>query len=180
MESFPISLDKKDKFIKETDSDEEMQLLIKYIQEGWPTSKSQVASTVKQYYNYASELSVIDGLVCKGNRLVVPKSLRKEMLNLIHFNHLGKEKCKNRAREILFWPLMNKEIDDIVDNCAICNKYRKGNVKETLINREVPDGPWETLGVGIFYYQGSSFLLIIDYFSKYVEVAKLGICTFFL
>ena len=173
MESFPISLDKKDQFVKETDSDEEMQLLVKYIQEGWPTSKSQVASTVKQYYNYSNELSVIDGLVFKGNRLVVPKNLRIEMLNLIHFNHLGKEKCKNRAREILFWPLMNKEIDDVVDSCAICNKHRKGNVKETLINREVPDGPWETLGVDIFYYQGSEFLLIIDYFSKYVEVAKL-------
>ena len=81
---------------------------------------------IKQYYNSADELTIIQGLIFKGMKLVVPKSLRPEMLKKIHYNHLGMEKCKSRAREILYWPLMNKEIEDMISSCYICAKYRKG------------------------------------------------------
>ncbi|XP_036345642.1 uncharacterized protein LOC118754876, partial [Rhagoletis pomonella] len=65
MESFPISLDKKDQFVKETESDGEMQMLMENIRLGWPTNKRQVHSIVKPYYNYSNELSIIDGIIFK-------------------------------------------------------------------------------------------------------------------
>ena len=128
---------------------------------------------IRQYFQYAGELTVINGLIFRNNRIVVPYKLRKSMLNLIHYNHLGIEKCKNRAREVLFWPMMNKQIEDLVKSFPACLKYRKANSKETLINRKVPEGPWQILGIDIFFYNNSNWLLTIDYFSKYVEVAKL-------
>ena len=172
-ESFPISLSKKEEFINETKHDDEMCLLAKFINDGWPNNKKDVPDKIKQNYNYANELSVINGLIFKSNRLVVPKSLRKNMLELIHYNHLGREKCKSRAREILFWPMINKEIEDMVSNCTVCMKFRKSNSNEELINRDLPDGPWETLGVDIFFYKNINWLLTVDYFSKNVEISKL-------
>lgn len=143
--SLPITLDKKEQFKRETENDEELRLLKKYITEGWPESKSNLPGNIKQCYNYASELTIMDDLIFKSAKILVPKSLRKEMLKIVHYNHLGIEKYKNRAREVLFWPGMCKEIEDLVQNCVPCLKYRRANSKETLINREVPEGPWQTL-----------------------------------
>lgn len=154
-------------------NDTEMRMLIKQIQSGWPKNKDKVPLEIRSYYNYADELSINNNLVFRNTRLIVPKKLRKDMLEKIHYNHLGIEKCKNRAREILFWPMMNKEIEDVIKNCEICMKFRKSNVKQTLINRELPNGPWETLGVDVFFCKNTNWLLTVDYFSKYVEISKL-------
>lgn len=92
------------------------------------------------------------------------------MLNKLHYNHLGMEKTKNRAREIIFWPGMSKQIDHNIFNCETRLKLQKSNEKETLINIEVPDGPWKTVGADLFYFQGNYYLLLIDYFSKFIEM----------
>ena len=148
---------------EETENDKEMQLLVKYIRDGWIKSKNKVPVETRQYFNYADELSVINGLIFKNSRIVVPKSLRKEMLKLLYYNHLGIEKCKNRAKEILFWPMMSKEIKDGVENCNICMKYKKAHVKKPLLNRELLNRPWEVLGTDIFFYKNKNWLLTVDY-----------------
>lgn len=173
LESFPISIEKKQEFQNVTHEDEEMQMLIKFIQEGWPNESRNIPDVLKPYHTFADELCVIDGLIFKGDRLVVPRKLRKELLNKIHYCHLGVEKCKNRAREIVYWPGMNQQIENIVNSCDSCMRYKKANSKESLLPREVPNGPWEQLGIDLFEFKNCHWLLVIDYYSKYVEVAKL-------
>lgn len=173
IESLPISVEKKLEFQKETHNDEEMQMLMKYILEGWPSDAKKIPEVLKPYHTHADELCVIEGLIFKGNRIVVPRNLRKEMLNLIHYCHLGIEKCKNRAREILYWPFMNQHIENIVKSCESCMRFKKANVRQPLLPHGVPSAPWETIGMDLFEFQNSHWLLVIDYFSKYVEVAKL-------
>ena len=99
------------------------------------------------------------------------------MLKLIHYNHLGIEKSKNRARKVMFWPSMSKDITNLINNCIICLKHKKCNMKETMINREVPNGPWQTLGIDIFFYKNSNYFLIVNYFSKFVEINKIDSIT---
>ncbi|XP_026672572.1 uncharacterized protein K02A2.6-like [Ceratina calcarata] len=173
MDNFPITLDKKEEFKRECLIDEEMQLLVEYIKRGWPNEKSKLIDILKPYHSFREELSIIDGLIFKAQRLVVPKKFRKQLLEKIHYAHLGKEKCKIRAREILYWPNMNKQIEDLVDKCPTCATYKKANVKESLIPHQIPDGPWETVGMDIFHFCNAEWLLVIDYFSKFVEVMKL-------
>lgn len=95
------------------------------------------------------------------------------MLKLIDINHFGLEKCKNRARKILFWPNMLKELEDMIKNCSTCLQLQENHSFKKLQLREVPNGLWEVLGVDLFYFQSKSFILIIDYFSKFVELTKL-------
>ena len=64
-----------------------------------------------------------DDLLLKNDKLIVPSSLREEMLSQIHSSHLVIEKCKRRASVVLFWPGMNQQIANMVSKCNTCNLY---------------------------------------------------------
>ena len=132
-QDLPLSIEKKEEFIMETQVDPEMQLLVKYIQEGWPRSKSSVPGLIRPYYTFHDELSTADSLVFKGERLVVPKKLRAMVMDKIYYSHLGIQKCKLRAREVVYWPNINKEIEDLMENCNACSRYKKANPKEPML-----------------------------------------------
>ncbi|XP_018402108.1 PREDICTED: uncharacterized protein K02A2.6-like [Cyphomyrmex costatus] len=173
-DNLPISDPQYKRFIHETLHDANLQLLRQYIENGWPINKHSIPDSIRVYATFKDELSIIDNLIYKGIRLVVPSSLRQEMLKRIHYNHLGIEKCKSRAREILFWPGMSKQITDIIQNCETCLRYQRAQKKETFVNKDIPQGPWQVIGVDLFYYAGCEYLLAVDYFSKYAEMAKLS------
>ena len=79
-----------------------------------------------------SESPTADGLLFKGTRLIVPKALKPEMLRQIHKSHLGIVKCRQRAREVLFWPGMSLDIEQMITNCSVCAEYAKKQPSEPL------------------------------------------------
>ena len=89
---------------------------------GWPDKISDVNQDLQAYWNVRDELCICDGLLMKGDRLITPPSLWKEMLDKIHSSNLGREKCLNRARDCLFWPGITKQIQEKVEQCQICNR----------------------------------------------------------
>ena len=99
-----MSEEKWELFKEESRKDESLSEVISLTQEGWPNERSQCAVLCKQYWNIRGELCVVDGVLYKGEKVVLPKSLRKAMLQKIHESHLGVVKSKSRAREILYWP----------------------------------------------------------------------------
>ena len=105
-------------------NDPVMQKLIGAIKGGWAVSRKLCAPELTPYYDKRSELIEDKGLVFLGERLLVPPSLRKEMLKQIHRSHIGIEGCLRRAREVLYWPLMNSEVKDFVSKCSICQSYK--------------------------------------------------------
>ena len=109
----------------------------------------------------------------KGSRIIVPKSLRKEMKNIIHQGHMGIEGCRRRARQSLYWPLMNKDIAEMISRCDVCTTYRNKLPKQELIHHEIPTNPWTKLGTDLFSLKGKEYLVVIDYTSKFVIVAHL-------
>lgn len=175
--NFPITLEKKEEFIEGTNNDPELQILKQYIQNGWPKGRNQVPGEIKQYFAIANELTIIDDLVFKNLQLLIPNKMRAEVLKKLHYNHLGIEKTKNRAREIIYWPLMNKQIEDMITNCDICVKYKKNNVKEPLMPKNIPKAPWEMIGLDFFHFRNAEYLLVVDYFSKYVEIVRMETTT---
>lgn len=156
-----------------TQLDNELMQLSKKIKHGWPTHKADVDNVLKPYWDVRDELTLAFGIVWKGNKVVIPQSMRQEMLRKIHITHLGIEKCKLRAREIMYWPNMNSQLADYLSRCQACLTYRKQNTREPLISHEVPARAWCKVGTDIFHYNSESFLIVIDYFSKFVEIFKL-------
>ena len=101
------------------------------------------------------ELTVQDGLVFKGNSVVIPKSLRADMKLKIHSSHLGIEACLRRARECIYWPGMSAEMKHHISSCEICRELdSRTHPKETLMSHEVPSRPWEKLATDIFSLDG--------------------------
>ncbi|GFO18962.1 Pol polyprotein [Plakobranchus ocellatus] len=95
------------------------------------------------------------------------------MLEKIHKGHLGTAKCKQRARGLLYWPRMSQDITDLISRCSTCLKHRNKHRKETLINHELGEYPWQKLGTDIFNFEGKEYLLVADYYSRYFEVVLL-------
>ena len=109
----------------------------------------------------------------KGDRLITPSSLRREMLDKIHSSHLGVEKCINTARETVYWPGVCEQIKEKVAKCEICNKYRNCQMKEPLLPHPVPDRPWQVLAADLFVLPQGKFVVLVDYYSKYFELTQL-------
>lgn len=173
MQNIPVSQDKLEEIKKETLEDTEMNQLRKQILKGWPANKHEVDKDIKQYFQYNEELSTIDGLIFKADKIIIPKTMRKEMLKRTHEGHLGMEKCKNRARQIMFWPGMSKQIEEIVSKCSTCITHRNKQQKEPLINHDIPNAPWQKVGTDLFHWNGHDYLLVADYYSKFPEIALL-------
>ena len=155
----------------------ELHELYSMIQSGWPETKHEVPHIIRQYWDTRDELAVLDGVIYRGMRIVVPPTMRPAMLEIIHETHLGTVKCKQRAREALHWSGMSAQIEEKVEDCSICYDHAPAQCKEPLIPSAVPDVPWSNAASDIFTFEGENYLLLIDYYSKYIEVSRLGDMT---
>ena len=117
--NLPISRSKFQEFKQETCNDSVLQEVITLAKDGWPDSFSHCPSAVKPFYNVKEELSLADGVLLKVNRVVVLSSMRADMFKRIHEGHIGIEKFKVRAREAMYWPRMNAEIEDYISKCSV-------------------------------------------------------------
>ena len=124
VKSLPVSSTKMDQFKRENESDPEMQAIHTQVKKGWALHKAEVPDLAKQFYDLKDEIHIADGIACIGQRLIVPKNMRKEKLERIHESHLGEEKCKPRARGTLYWPRMNIEISEMVSRYSTCLEFR--------------------------------------------------------
>ena len=114
-----------------------------------------------------------DGLLFKSDRIVVPRSLRAEVLDEIHGAHMGESKSLSFARDYVFWPSMTAQIKDRVSSCSICNAFRNRQQRESLHPHDIPGLPWQVVGTDLFDYAGQTYLLVTDFYSKYFEIELL-------
>ena len=162
---------------EETAKDSVLSSLAKVIHQGWPVSRSLCPPLLLDFWNYRDELSIEDGIILKGTRIMIPKSLIKDALEQIHFAHQGIEKCKLRAKTAVFWHGINQDIEAEVKHCAKCQANKPAQSKEPLLPHDVPPRAWHTLGSDIFYKNNSSYLLVVDYYSKFPVIKKLSSTT---
>ena len=170
--NLPITESKCEEFKRVIEQDETMQCLKSAILCGWPSQKS-CPSEIMPFWTYQEELTVVDGLIMRGERIVVPKVLRPEMLKRIHEGHMGIEKCKIRAREVLFWPGMSSQINDMVSRCSTCCEYRSKQQKEPMVLSPLPTMPWQRVASDLFKLENLDYLVVVDYYSRYPEIALL-------
>jgi len=84
------------------------------------------------------DITIQDLLVYINIKIIVPKTLRKSVLNLLHESHISDQKQKFLPKSIFYWPGINSEIMNIVENCNTCQKYRRIQIKQSLKNYETP------------------------------------------
>ena len=99
---------------------------------------------------------------------------------MIHEGHLGLGKCKLQVKDTVYWLEINEQLEQLVSNCELCLKYSKGKGKQPSnmsLRQEVPIHPWTKVTTELFYFNGDSYLLIVDYTSRFPVVRKLSSTT---
>lgn len=85
--------------------------------------------------------------------------------------------CRRRAREVVYWPCMGKQIEEMIKKCSICQRYQNKPQKENLIQHESPDRPWQKVATDLFQWAGKDYLLVVDRYSGFPEIALLSSTT---
>ena len=164
---------KLDQLRKTTAQDNQLTRLSHYINTGFPCDKKNLLTGLKEFWNYRDTLSIKNGLITCGTRIIVPYEMRAEMLQYINEGHQGKERCLLQARNTVFWPKVTYDIQELIERCIICQEHGKS---QSIIGttQELPPFPWHTLATDIFYWKRMDFLIVTDVFSKYFLVRKLA------
>ena len=121
-----------------------------------------------------------DGIVLKGIPIVIPHKKHQATFHFIHEGHLGLGKCKLRAKDTVFWPGLNDQLEKLILNCELCLRYSHSKCKQKLslsLGQEIPVNPMTKLATDIFHFESASYLLIVDYTSRFQVVCTLSSIT---
>ena len=173
----PISKSQLGEIRAETHRDDTLQALKMVILRGWPEDKKCLPPQVLPYFSMRDEFTVENGLIFRGERVVIPSSLRPVTKRKLHSSHMGVESCLRRARDCVFWPGMSSELRHLVETCETCQKFSAGQPKETLKSHEMPSRPWEKVATDLFTYNNKEFLITVDYYSNFWELDELSTTT---
>ena len=168
------SKEKVNEIVINTECDPTLRKLMSTVRNGWPDTQTQVDKDIRVYWSFRDELSVYNGIIFKGEQMIIPSSMRDDMLSQIHRSHLGITLCQNRAKDVIYWPGMLKDIENIVKKCQTCNELQYNNQKEPLIPEEVPEKPWQKVGTDLFELDGEHYIVIVDYYSGFFEISTLS------
>ena len=102
---------------------EELQLVGRLIAAGWPSTEHNVPAMAHPYFSCNDESAVQHAFVFKGDQVVIPVTLRSQMIKRIHSSHLEIEGCLMRVREAVYRPGMNGMVRDFILSCSILQFY---------------------------------------------------------
>jgi hypothetical protein len=159
--------------IKELQETDRVCSLVKqYTNHGWPP-RHDVKGELKLFWQVRDELSVHDELLLRGSRIVIPSKMRGEILRQLHAGHQGINKTGERARQAVWWHRLSTQVEELVSGCPLCVRNRSNPV-EPLRPTELPYYPWHKLAVDLFDWKGRSYLIVVDYYSKYIETTPIS------
>ena len=154
--------------------DQDLNKLKEVVFKGWPAYRKQCPQELWDYWTFRCDLVIEDGLILKGDRIIIPEILRGQILDALHTGHQGETKCLLLARESVFWPGITNDIKQLVKDCDTYNKYQAEQPKLPLMQPDLPTRPWEKLGTDIFEFKGLKYLMIVDYYSRFPVIRLLS------
>ena len=170
---WPASSEKQSALMKATDDNPTLRKIISYIMDGWPRHSSTVGEDAAPYHSMKAELSVSNGLVIYRDRIVIPPAIRTDILERLHESHQGLTKCQARAQSCVWWPGITRDFTELVNNCMECREKRPTQRSEPLMPSELPERPWQSLAADLFELKNKHYLVVIDYYSRWIEIKPL-------
>lgn len=158
-------------FIKdETLKDEHISRIIKFCLVGWP---NKIESDDLIFFKKRHELTIEEGILMWGYRVVVPSICRAKILLDMHSDHMGIVKLKHLVRSYVWWPKIDSDIEQLINNCTVC-----------LLNRNLPNKvepkawitcsePFSRIHIDYADFEGKDLFIIKDAFTKWIEVFEM-------
>ena len=167
------STEAKHTYIEATSQDSILQVVLNYTKTGWPKQKRLCNPLANPFWVHRTNITVHEGLLFLGERLIIPYSRQAGILDKLHEGHQGICKTQQRAKTAVFWPGINNQIEDRIAACATCKTHDRAQTRAPLTPSEIPEYPWQTIGSDLFQVKGQHYLLNVDYYSKWVNVVQL-------
>ncbi|XP_053954964.1 uncharacterized protein K02A2.6-like [Anastrepha ludens] len=152
---------------KESTKDQELVNAASYVKDGlWETDKTST------FYPFRYELSAVGDILLRGTRIVIPKTLREQTLQLAHEGHPGESAMKRRLRSKVWWPLIDRDAESFVKRCVDCLLVSQPNKPAPMQRHSFPNGPWQCVATDLLgpLPNDEYVLVLIDYYSRYQEV----------
>ena len=120
IETIAISENRLEEYQQSTSTDKELPKLMECVKNGFPKDKRNLPDCIRPYWPYRDELHTESGLLLRSNRVIIPSTKRPEVLRQLHSSHCGISKMKNRARDAVYWPAMDTDIEAFAMGCVSC------------------------------------------------------------
>ncbi|XP_045452155.1 uncharacterized protein K02A2.6-like [Melitaea cinxia] len=135
--------------------------------------------SIKGYKIFENELCFFDNVLLRGNRLVIPSKLRRNVLDAAHEGHPGIVAMKGRLRCKVWWPRIDKDAETLVKSCRGCTLVGLPNPPVPMKRRELPEAPWVDIAMDLLgpLPSGDYLFVVVDYYSRYKEVKITKIIT---
>ena len=165
-----LSPEQKEAFQQVFLSNPEMCAFTNIIITGWPDDIKAVPHPLGPYWQHCETPTIEDGLVLHGEALVVPPSERERMLQQLHQFHQGITKAQLLSCRCIFWPGINKAIEEVVHQCETCTQLQAQNAAAPLMPTPTPSHPWQMCTTDIFTLEGVDYLICGNFYSKMILV----------
>ena len=156
LESLPYAGAQLEMLKSQTDEDDSLSQLKQIVTSGWPDDRYNIPNCLLPYWSFMDELSIIDGVIFKGTRLVLPTRMRSCIQDLLHIGHRGIDATLRHARDIVFWPNMAGDVKHLISNCETCQTYSKAQQHLPPQPHELTEGPWQRVGVDLLMIKNST------------------------
>ena len=163
---------------RETSIDPVLSKVFNFTVRGWPLSVGLVLNEVKPFYNKRFDLTVFNGCLLLGLKVVIPQKYQQAVLELLHEGHPGMSRMKSLARLHVWWPSIISDTEKTVQACTNCAVVAKDPTRVPLHSWEFPRKPWQRLHLDYAGpFRGKMWLILIDAYSKWPEIHAMSVTT---
>ena len=162
-------------FRHETQKDRILSLVYQQTMDDWSKPDNQ---DLLPYYNRWNEITIVQGCLMWGIRVIIPWKLSTRVLDVLHSTHLGVSEMKTIARSYVWWPNIDKEIEKITKRCTGCVQTQSNPSKVPIHPWECPSKPWQRINID---FSGplleKQFLIVVDAHLKWPEIFPMNKIT---
>ncbi len=158
-----------------TRKDPLLSQVLDYTTRGWPNRVED--KELLPYYKRRTELSLEQGCLLWGMRVIIPPKYRNTMQQELHAEHTGVVRMKSMARSHFWYPGVDQEIENTAKSCHICCSMHNDAPTAPLHPWTYPSRVWERIHVDFAEFRSKNYLVIIDSRSKWLEVIPMTSTT---
>ena len=151
-------------------SDTTHKLLHQVVTDGFPRYRKDLKEELRIFWPVRDALSIMDGMVLMDDRIVIPSTHRRNILNALHAAHQGVSSMLARARKAVYWPGIDSDIRNKRYTCQTCNETAPSNPKEPLHMAPPPAYPYQQICLDLFHLGHHSYLVCVDRFSGWLTI----------
>lgn len=158
-----------EELVEASKQDVMVQKVMRALEEGQPEELPL------EYRCFAKELCEVGDVLMRLDRIVIPEALRDRALQIAHEGHIGMRMMKTALRAVVWWPKMDNHVEGFVKRCRGCTLVAAPDPPEPMKRKQMPSGPWEDIAMDFLgpLPEGQWLLVVVDYFSRYVEISEM-------